>query len=123
MDQTHALDCLAALAQDTRLNAYRLLVANEPQGLAAGEIARAVGVPQNTMSTHLATLHAAGLVKSERHSRSIIYRADLECLQRVVVFLLADCCGGRRDLCQPLIAELAPCCAKKPAPKEKVRAR
>lgn len=123
MDQRDALNCLAALAQDTRLNAFRLLVANEPQGLAAGEIARIANVPQNTMSTHLATLHAAGLVKSERHSRSIIYRADLESLKRVVVFLLADCCGGRSDLCQPLIAELAPCCAMKPAQKEKARAR
>src|SRR3546814_1566734 len=62
----------------TRLETFRLLVRHEPEGLAAGDIARSLDVPQNTMSAHLAILARAGLVRSERHSRSIIYRARSE---------------------------------------------
>ena len=101
---------LAALAQATRLETFRLLVRREPEGVAAGELAQALDVPQNTMSAHLATLSRAGLVKSERQSRSIIYRADLEGLQAVTLFLLKDCCGGKTELCAPVIAALQPCC-------------
>lgn len=70
-------------------------------------------IPQNTMSAHLATLARAGLVKSERRSRSIIYRADLDGLRDLTLFLLKDCCGGSAELCAPLIAELTPCCGPK----------
>lgn len=79
----------------------------------AGELARLMEIPQNTMSTHLAILARAGLVRGERHSRSIIYRADLSRLRELVLFLLKDCCGGRADLCAPLIADLSPCCPPK----------
>jgi DNA-binding transcriptional ArsR family regulator len=113
MDQLTALAALAALSQATRLQTFRLLVSREPDGVAAGELARLVGTPQNTLSTHLSILANAGLVHGERHSRSIIYRADLSQLREVVVFLLKDCCGGREDLCAPLIAELSPCCSPK----------
>lgn len=101
---------MAALAQPTRLKAYRLLVAREPDGIAAGEVARLLGVPQNTMSTHLAVLASCGLARSQRHSRSIVYRADLAAFKALLVFLLADCCGGRPEVCAPLIDELSPCC-------------
>jgi DNA-binding transcriptional ArsR family regulator len=78
--------------------------------LPAGEIARRLDVPQNTMSAHLAILARAGLVKSERHSRSITYRAELEALRALTLFLVKDCCEGRPELCGPLVAELVPCC-------------
>ena len=106
---------LSALAQATRLDAFRLLVQREPEGVPAGEIARLMNVPQNTMSAHLAVLTRAGLVRGERHSRSIIYRADLQRLREAISFLLKDCCGGRPDVCAPLIEELLPCCNPKEA--------
>jgi ArsR family transcriptional regulator, arsenate/arsenite/antimonite-responsive transcriptional repressor len=110
MDNIEIIAALSALAQSTRLDTFRLLVSREPNGVAAGELARLVETPQNTMSTHLAILARAGLVRSERRSRSIIYRADLERLREVMLFLLKDCCGGRPDVCAPLIADLMPCC-------------
>lgn len=110
MESDSAIAALAALAQPTRLEVFRLLVRHEPQGLPAGEIARQADVPQNTMSTHLAILARAGVVRSERQSRSIIYRADLDRLKELTLFLLKDCCGGSEALCAPLIAELTPCC-------------
>ncbi|MFZ1962670.1 MAG: metalloregulator ArsR/SmtB family transcription factor [Roseiarcus sp.] len=109
MDNTEAIAALAALAQSTRLDAFRLLVAREPEGVPAGELARLVEVPQNTMSAHLAVLSRARLIVGERHSRSIVYRADLERFREVALYLIKDCCGGRADLCAPLIADLTPC--------------
>jgi len=110
MDSQEVIAALSALAQPTRLDTFRLLVSREADGVAAGELARLIDVPQNTMSTHLAILARAGLVRGERHSRSIIYRADLERFREVTLFLLKDCCGGRPDVCAPLIADLMPCC-------------
>jgi DNA-binding transcriptional ArsR family regulator len=109
MDQIEAISALAALGQSTRLETFRLLVRNEPEGIPAGELARAMAVPQNTMSAHLAVLSRAGLVRGERHSRSIIYRADLDHFRSLVGFLLTDCCGGRPEICAPLMNEIA-CC-------------
>ncbi len=111
MDNEPAIAALGALAQGTRLDTFRLLVKHEPDGLPAGEVARLLEMPQNTMSAHLATLARAGLVRSERQSRSIIYRADLDRLQDLMLFLVKDCCGGRADLCAPLVAALTPCCS------------
>ena len=105
-----AILALGALAQGTRLDAFRLLVRHEPEGLAAGEVAKGLDVPQNTMSAHLATLARAGLIRSERRSRVINYRADLDQLRALTLFLVKDCCGGKAELCAPLIAELNPCC-------------
>ena len=113
MDELRALAALGALSQPTRLQTFRLLVTREPAGVPAGELARLVGAPQNTLSTHLSILANAGLVHGERRSRSIIYRADLVRLSELVLFLLKDCCGGRSELCAPLIAELSPCCPPK----------
>jgi arsenate reductase len=97
---------LAAFAQATRLDAFRLLVAREPDGIPAGEIARSLAVPHNTMSTHLAILTRAGLIGAERQSRSIVYRANLDRLRAVASYLFDDCCGGRPDLCAPLVQSL-----------------
>ncbi len=110
MENSQAITALAALAQPTRLDTFRLLVAREPEGVPAGELARLIAVPQNTMSAHLAILAHAGLIVGERHSRSILYRADINRFREVALFLIKDCCGGRADLCAPLIADLTPCC-------------
>lgn len=110
MDSTAAILALAALAQQTRLDVFRLLVKQEPEGLAAGDIARELAVPHNTMSTHLAILTRAELISSERHGRSIVYRANLATLQSVTLFLLQDCCGGEPSLCASLIESIKPCC-------------
>jgi ArsR family transcriptional regulator, arsenate/arsenite/antimonite-responsive transcriptional repressor len=110
MDQTDALDVFAALSQPTRLDAFRLIVRHEPEGLRAGEVARLLEVPQNTMSTHLAILARAGLVSAERQSRAIIYRAAIDRVREITSFLVTDCCNGRPELCGPLVAELTPCC-------------
>ncbi|MFO1148042.1 MAG: helix-turn-helix transcriptional regulator [Alsobacter sp.] len=113
MESTIAISALAALAQSTRLDAFRLLIAHEPEGLPAGDVARSLGVPHNTLSTHLGVLEHAGLISSERRSRSIIYRADLRRVQDLVGFLLKDCCQGRPEVCAPIIADLTPCCPPK----------
>ena len=110
MESNHAVDALSALAQTTRLAAFRLLVRHEPNGLPAGDIAEALETPPNTMSAHLAILARAGLVSGELRGRSIIYRADLDGFRALSLFLLKDCCAGSPDVCAPLIAELAPCC-------------
>jgi len=110
MDTNDAIDVFAALSQPTRLDTFRLLMEREPEGLPAGEIARRLKVPQNTMSSHLAILARAGLIESERHSRSIIYRAVLDRVRELTSFLVQDCCGGRPELCEPLVAEFTPCC-------------
>ena len=103
MDMEDTISALAALAQGTRLDVFRLLVRHEPEGLPAGEIARQMAVPHNTMSTHLGILTRAGLIRPERRSRQIIYRADLGTLRDVLAFLLKDCCGGHAEICAPLI--------------------
>jgi DNA-binding transcriptional ArsR family regulator len=113
MESAAAIEVFAALSQTTRLDTFRLLMSHEPEGLPAGEIARRLEVPQNTMSTHLAILARAGLIESERHSRSIIYRAVVDRVREITTFLVQDCCGGRPELCGPLVAEFSPCCAPK----------
>jgi DNA-binding transcriptional ArsR family regulator len=92
MDEEQAILAFAALAQPTRLQVFRLLVEHEPDGLAAGEIARQMAVPHNTMSSHLAVLTRAGLIEAERQSRAIIYRARLEAVRSLAGFLVKDCC-------------------------------
>jgi DNA-binding transcriptional ArsR family regulator len=113
MESEDVILALAALAQSTRLHVFRLLVKHEPDGLPAGDIARHLAVPHNTMSSHLGILARAGLVRSERRSRSIIYRADLACFREVATFLLQDCCGGHPEVCTPLVDVLTPCCPPK----------
>lgn len=110
MENEAALTAFAALSQSTRLDAFRLLVTEEPHGLSAGEVARRLAVPHNTMSVHLAVLTRAGLIVFERQGRSIIYRANTACVTDLATFLMKDCCKGRHDVCAPLVAALAPCC-------------
>jgi ArsR family transcriptional regulator len=122
MESEQAILSLAALAQTTRLDVFRLLVKHEPAGLAAGDIAKALAVPQNTMSSHLAILSRAGLVTAQRFSRSIVYRAELARFQEVVLFMLRDCCDGSPEICAPVIESLTPCCLPKPKPRRKAHA-
>jgi DNA-binding transcriptional ArsR family regulator len=95
----HALAALAALGQPTRLAIFRLLVRKEPAGLSAGALAEAVGCPHNTLSTHIAILARAGLVKGAREGRTITYRADAIGISTLIAFLVTDCCDGRPELC------------------------
>jgi ArsR family transcriptional regulator len=120
MKSDGAILALAALAQPTRLDVFRLLVKCEPDGLAAGEVAKALVVPQNTMSSHLSILSRAGLISAQRFSRSIVYRADLTRLQALVLFMLRDCCDGRPEICAPLVESLTPCSSPKPRRKAHV---
>jgi ArsR family transcriptional regulator, arsenate/arsenite/antimonite-responsive transcriptional repressor len=120
MDSEQIILAMAALAQPTRLETFRLLVKHEPGGLPAGEIADTLAVPHNTLSAHLSVLSRSGLVTSKRNSRSIVYRADLQVFQKMTLFLLQDCCGGHPDVCAPLIDSLTPCCLPR---KEKRRVR
>ncbi|GAN81167.1 ArsR/SmtB family transcription factor [Acidocella aminolytica] len=113
MENCDVIVTLGALAQTTRLDVFRLLVRNEPNGVAAGEISRILAVPPNTMSTHLGILSRAGLIHSKRYSRSIVYRADLKRFREMTLFLVADCCGGNPETCASVIADLIPCCPTK----------
>lgn len=106
MDVDFALDAFSALSHETRLWVFRLLVQAGPDGLAAGEIAEALGSRQNTMSTHLRILDAAELVTSRREGRSIIYRANYDTVRQLVLFLMQDCCGGNVAVCRPVAESL-----------------
>lgn len=105
------IEAFSALAQPTRLDVFRTLVKHEPEGLPAGEIARMLAVPHNTMSSHLAILTRAGLISPTRHSRSIVYRVEMTTVSELVLFLLKDCCNGQPELCMPLIQDLSAACA------------
>ncbi len=110
MDKNHALSALAALGQDTRLDVFRLLVKAGTNGMLAGEIADTLKVRQNTMSANLSILLNAGLVRNAREGRAIRYFADMDRMRGLLSFLLEDCCGGRPELCQPALADLACAC-------------
>ena len=101
-----AVDALGALAHETRLAVFRMLVKAGPDGHAAGAIAERAGVPPSTMSHHLATLERAGLVRSVRESRQIHYSADYAGMRRLLAFLMQDCCQGAPEMCSDLTAQL-----------------
>ena len=94
MEISSATGSFAALSQETRLAAFRLLVRAGAAGLPAGEIARTLGTAPSTLSTHLGLLQRAGLVSAERRSRQIVYRADFEGVGALIRFLMKDCCKG-----------------------------
>ena len=95
----HALSALAALGQPTRLQIFQLLMRAQPDGQLAGSIAQAIGCPHNTLSSHLAILARAGLVRGTRDGRAIVYRADVENMRALVSYLVNDCCNGHPELC------------------------
>jgi len=110
MDKNRALTALSALGQDTRLEVFRLLVKAGTEGMAAGAVAEALGLRQNTLSNNLSILLAAGLVRNEREGRSVRYFADFDGVRALLGFLMEDCCGGQPDLCQPVIDKIACAC-------------
>lgn len=110
MDMKIAIQTLSALAQESRLEVFRLLVRQGAEGLPAGAVARALNVPHNTLSAHLSILSNAGLVQSKREGRSIIYSASLARLRELLAFLMEDCCQGRPEICGPLLDRILPEC-------------
>jgi ArsR family transcriptional regulator len=106
MDKTGAIDALAALAQDRRLDIFRLLVSVGEDGLPSGEIAKRVGGLQNTTSASLAVLSRAGLIAATREGRSIRYRANFAVAGALIGYLLEDCCNGRAEVCAPVLEKL-----------------
>ncbi len=94
MQASQAVTALSALAQEHRLALFRLLVQAGEDGMAAGAIAEALGVPNSSLSFHLAGLSRAGLIRQERRSRSLIYRADYGRMNALVSYLLENCCAG-----------------------------
>ncbi len=95
MKTLQAVDSLAALAQETRLSIFRLLVRHAPHGLPAGAIAQRLRLPNPTLSFHLNVLAATQLIDSHKNGRSITYYANLENVNRLTNFLMENCCGGR----------------------------
>src|SRR6516164_5566544 len=103
MKKSVVIAALGALAQETRLDVFRLLVQKGPEGLRAGEIGARLGQPSPTMSFHLNQLRFAGLVTSRRESRSIIYSANFKAMNDLLSYLTENCCGGRPELCSPTV--------------------
>lgn len=119
MNRGQALSAFAALSQDTRLSIVRLLVKAGPKGISAGDVADEVGVSASNLSFHLKELQHAGLIEARRDARSIIYSADYTALSDLIGFLMKDCCGGRPEICAPVMHE-ATCC---PPAKSKAKKR
>ncbi|MGA6974694.1 MAG: metalloregulator ArsR/SmtB family transcription factor [Candidatus Binatus sp.] len=115
MKKSNAIAALGALAQETRLDIFRLLVQKGPGGLPAGEIGEHLGQPSPTLSFHLNQLRFAGLVTSQRESRSIIYSANFKAMNDLLSYLTDNCCGGRPELCAP---GSVPNCGSECAPQQ-----
>jgi DNA-binding transcriptional ArsR family regulator len=98
---------LAALAQENRLEVYRLLVQAGPAGMAAGEVASALGIAPSTLSFHFDRLRHSGLVSVARQGRSLIYAARYETMNNLLGYLTENCCGGRPELCEPVACKPA----------------
>ncbi|HWP14222.1 MAG TPA: helix-turn-helix domain-containing protein, partial [Xanthobacteraceae bacterium] len=94
MEKTDAVAALAALAQDNRLDVFRLLVEAGPDGLPAGEVASALSLAPNTLTFHFDRLRVAGLVTVRREGRSMIYAARFETMNALLAYLTENCCGG-----------------------------
>jgi ArsR family transcriptional regulator len=110
LEEHQALDAFGALSQETRLQMVRALVVAGPAGMAAGAVGDAVGASSSSASFHLAHLERAGLVRSHREARSIVYSANYEGLSGLVEFLMQDCCQGRPEVCAPAALTAAACC-------------
>ncbi|HXD14501.1 MAG TPA: metalloregulator ArsR/SmtB family transcription factor [Xanthobacteraceae bacterium] len=116
MNKPHALAALAALAQDNRLDVFRLLVEAGPQGMPAGEVAQALKLAPNTLTFHFDRLRGAGLVAVRREGRSMIYSAQYDAMNALIAYLTENCCQGATASCAP--TEYKP--AHSPRKKERV---
>lgn len=116
MEIKAAITNLAALAHEGRLGTFRMLVQAGPTGLAAGEIARRLEMPANSLSANLKVLTHAGLLASRREGRSIIYSARYDQMSLLLGYLMEDCCAGSPEICAPLAEVLArtACCVPEP---------
>ncbi len=112
MKQADAVLRLSALAQESRLAVFRLLVKAGPDGMAAGAIARRLKIAANTMSAQLLVLSNARLVRARRDGRSIIYAADYDAMGALLLYLTEDCCGGKAEICAPLAKTINACCPR-----------
>ena len=104
MNEQQAIESFAALAQESRLAAFRLLVREEPGGLPVGEISRRLDIVPSTLSGHLAVLKRAGLLRSTRHQREIHYAVNLEGIGALIRFMLEDCCDGQVENCKEILS-------------------
>jgi len=104
MEKTEAVAALAALAQDNRLDVFRLLVQAGPEGMPAGAVADALDLAPNTLTFHFDRLRQAGLVTVRREGRSMIYAARFETMNALLGFLTENCCGGALEKCAPAAA-------------------
>lgn len=110
MKKTQALNALAALGQETRLDIFRRLIREFPNAMPAGDLARTLAVPQSTLSAHLTILSHAGLIASNRQGRTIRYSADADGVRDLLGFLINDCCRGQPQICAQLVAAASPAC-------------
>lgn len=110
MEKKDAISSLAALAHEQRIEVFRLLVRAGAEGLIAGDVAQALAIRANTLSNNLSILSSAGLIRSLREGRSIRYFADMEGMRVLLSYLMEDCCGGRPELCQPVLDRIACTC-------------
>jgi DNA-binding transcriptional ArsR family regulator len=110
MKMSQAVKVLAALAQESRLNVFRLLVGAGNEGLAAGDIAARLHLPPATLSFHLKELAATGLIAAKRDGRSLVYSLQPDIVNELMEFLMQDCCKGRPELCQPDFRYGEACC-------------
>lgn len=108
MEKAAVITALGALAQETRLDIFRMLMERGAEGLPAGAIGERLGLPSPTLSFHLNQLRFAGLVTSRRESRSIIYCANFAGMGNLLTYLTENCCGGRPELCFPVASST--CC-------------
>jgi ArsR family transcriptional regulator len=107
MDSNQATQALGALAHDTRLAVYRMLVERGPDGLSAGVIAESLGIPPSSLTFHVQHLHRTGLITQRRLSRQLIYAADFTTMNGLVTFLTENCCGRGASACLPACAPAA----------------
>jgi ArsR family transcriptional regulator len=116
MEKVDAVTALAALAQDSRLDVFRLLVQVGPDGMPAGDVAEALALPPNALTFHFDKLRMAGLVTVRREGRSMIYAARYETMNDLLAYLTENCCGGDANACPPAS------CAPKPVRAKRAKA-
>jgi len=110
MEKKRALAAFGALSQETRLDIFRRLIRAYPKAVSAGDLAADLDIPASTLSTHLAILSRANLVTAERQGRTILYAADTAGAKELLTYLIKDCCGGKPELCRPLLDAAMPSC-------------
>ncbi|MBC8258825.1 MAG: winged helix-turn-helix transcriptional regulator [SAR324 cluster bacterium] len=108
MNQQHAIEAFSALAQDSRVEIYRMLVRCSPATMRAGEISTKLNIIPSTLSGHLAVLKRAGLLYSKRQQREILYSANISAMNKLISFMLQDCCNGQMGNCKQILELLDP---------------